>query len=447
MPILTQSSSTAAPIADDAHRPTWPSAKVCLALAVVFAAGISLRLLWLDDIEYKADEAWTWRHASAAGRTEPLSWVGMPTSAGPENPGMSLWVFIPLAWLSDGPVDLARGVAWLGIASLVVWAWFACRIAPAGEREMWLWAAALSAVNPLSVVHHRKIWPNCVYPLLVSLLLICWYRRDRRASAFFWGVLGSCLTQINLSAGFFSLGFVIWAWFADRRRVAWKSWFLGSALASLPLIPWYHYITTVSKQPRLTTLKWARLLEFKFPLRWLTEPFGFGLDHALGDDWVDFLRQPVVAGVPTWLVALLHAAALATAVAIGCNWLKKWRHARTGWRATLFPADSFAGLVCSAAFWGYGVLLTLTCLPMHRQYMIVTYPIALLFVAFTALHLHRGDRPALATGRKLLAGLVVIELLISVSFVSFIHIKRDIRGDYGVALSAQRQPTSAKLKR
>lgn len=418
---------------------------VFLALAAVLAAGVVLRLLWLDDIEYKADEAWTWQHASAAGQSEPVPWVGMPTSAGPENPGMSLWVFMPLAWLSDSPVGMARGVAWLSIASIAVWLWFAFRLIPSGEREMWLWGAALSAVNPLSVLYHRKIWPNSVFPLLVSLFLICWYRRERRLSAFGWGVLGSVLTQINLSAGFFGLAFVVWAWFA-RTRVAWKSWFAGSVLASLPLLPWYHFIRTVSTQPRLSTLKLGRLLEFKFHTRWLIEPLGFGLDHALGNDLLDFLRQPVVGGVPTWLVAILHAAALVLGLAIGWNWFKKWRHEHPDWRAALFPANCFAALVSSTTFWGYGVLLTLTCLPIHRQYQIVAYPIEMLWVAYVALHLHRDDPRALSTGRKLLAGLVVIQLLLSFSFLSYVHGKRTIDGDYGVALSAQPAPHAPRAR-
>ncbi|HZZ78524.1 MAG TPA: hypothetical protein VFE62_08400, partial [Gemmataceae bacterium] len=293
------------------------SLRVWLALAAVLAAGMALRLVWLDDIEYKIDEEWTWYHAHAAGRTEPFPWVGMPTSAGPENPGMSLWVFIPLGWLGERPADLARGVAGLSIAALLITVLFAFRSVPPRDREMWLWAAALSAVHPLSVLHHRKIWPPCTFPLLGVLFVICWWHRDRRLFAFGWGALGSVLAQINPSAGFFAAGFALWSWVGRRSPIAWKSWLLGSALASLPLIPWFIHISTVSTQPHVTTLKWTRLLEGKFFLRWFTEPFGIGLDHALGDDYVDFLRQPVLAGVPTHLVGILHLTALSIAVAIG----------------------------------------------------------------------------------------------------------------------------------
>ncbi|HVX14654.1 MAG TPA: hypothetical protein VHC22_25930 [Pirellulales bacterium] len=431
---------TSAENTDD--RSSFPTLTTVLALAAVLAAGIVLRLVWLDDIEYKGDEAWTWHHAKAAGVTEPLSWVGMPTSAGPENPGMSLWAFLPLAWVSDDPVDMARCVACLSVVGIGVLVWFAYRWAPADEREVWLWAAALWAVNPLSVLYHRKIWPNCLFPLLVSLLLLCWYRRDRRVGAFVWGVLGASLTQINLSAGFFAAGFVLWSWLADRSRVAWKSWFAGSLLAAWPLVPWCHYILTKSTQPRLTTIKLTRLLEFKFVLRWLNEPFGFGLDHSLGDDSLDFSRQPVIAGTPTWLVALLQVTAVALALGIGWGLILRLRRERPDWRAVLFPVQTFSGLVCTAGFWGYGLLLTLSCLPQHTHYMIICYPIALLSVVHVAFYLTQNDREATRRARKLLAGLVVVELLLSTSFLSYVHVKQDIRGDYGMTLRAQRLSAS-----
>lgn len=431
-----------APAAKNVGPAKRKSIVVYLALALVLAAGVGLRLTWLEDIEYKADEKWTWQHAKAAAGTPAVAWVGMPTSAGLENPGMSLWAFIPLAWLSDSPVDLARGVALLSIAAIAVWIAFASRLPPA-ERELWLWSAALWAVNPLSVLHHRKIWPNCLYPLLIVLFVICWFRRERRMAAFGWGVLGSLVAQLNLSAGFFSLAFVLWAWLADRTRVAWRSWLAGSALASLPLVPWLQFLQTESTQPSQATFRPARLLECKFLTRWISEPLGFGLDHALGEDFIDFLRQPLLAGVPTWLVALLHLVALALGLAIVRQWFRGHHGQPFRWRQAILP-DSYAGLVCSATFFGYGTLLTLTCLPLHRHYMIIIYPMELLWVAYLAVYHHRGDRASLLAGRKLLAGLVCVQLMLSASFLCYVHGKGGvIDGDYGVAWSAQQRQTVA----
>lgn len=418
------------------ERPLAVSTTAWLALALALAAGAVLRLAWLDDIEYKADEDWTYRHAMAAGRTEPFSWLGMPTSAGPENPGMSLWVFIPLRWLGETPVDMARGIAFFSIASMAATVLFARKLLSSTEREIWLWAVALEAVHPLSVVHHRKIWPPCLFPLLFTLFLVCWWRRERRLAAFGWGALGSVLGQIHLSAAFFAIAFAAWTRLTERSRTAWKSWLAGSALASLPAIPWLVRLLAGSTQPRQTTLKMARILEGKFYLRWFTEPFGVGLDHALGEDYFDFLAQPFIFGRPTWFVAALHVSALCIAAAIIWRWVRNtpW----TRWRAAIRQSDPPTALVCNAAFWGYGMLLSLSCLPLHRQYMIVVYLVQLVWVAYTALSIADGKADLLRSGRRLLGSLVVVEMLLSASFLGYIHQKQLIDGDYGTAFTSQR---------
>ncbi len=150
---------------------SWPVLGIVLALV----AGAGLRLIWPADIEYKADEAWTFEHS----RQADLPWLGMPSSVDIPNPGMSLWVFIGLQRLSgaEDPPALARAVQCINIAALVLLVVFAFWYVPRSEREPWLWAAALVAVNPLAVLFHRKIWPPCVLPLLTLLMLYGWWYR------------------------------------------------------------------------------------------------------------------------------------------------------------------------------------------------------------------------------------------------------------------------------
>lgn len=428
--------------------PTWQAIVRCwLPLALVVALGAALRLVWIDDIEYKTDEAWTYHHAHAAGRTEPLSWVGMPSSAGPENPGMSLWAFVPLASVTDSPTGLARAVAWLSVGSILLLIAFAVWCVAPPEREAWLWAAALLSVNPLAVLHHRKIWPPCLLPVLVVLFLICWWHRRRRVAAFGWGALGSAIGQIHLGAFFFTAGFVLWSWLWQRpprgtvrpanAQVAWKSWLVGSVLASLPLIPWFLHVTTVSTQPHLTQLRWARALEFKLLTRWLTEPLGVGLDHALGNDYFDFLRQPEWHGHPTYLVAVLHIVSIAAGVAIGLRAVSKLRSEGLSWRGALLSRGSSTELCCNAALWGYGLLLTLSCLPIHRHYMIIVYPLEALWFAYLALQ-PGGQMVGGQFGRRLLATMVVSQALLSASFLMYVHEKQTIDGDYGATYRSQK---------
>jgi len=59
-------------------------------LAWALLAGAGLRLVWVDDMEFKADEVWTFQQTQQAGRTAAFPWRGMPSSHGMENPGLSV---------------------------------------------------------------------------------------------------------------------------------------------------------------------------------------------------------------------------------------------------------------------------------------------------------------------------------------------------------------------
>ncbi|HEV7223068.1 MAG TPA: hypothetical protein VGN42_10240, partial [Pirellulales bacterium] len=61
-----------------------------LAFGGVLLVGAALRLAAPDDVEYKADEIWTFERTQADPQ-RPFPWLGMPSSAGMDNPGMSVW--------------------------------------------------------------------------------------------------------------------------------------------------------------------------------------------------------------------------------------------------------------------------------------------------------------------------------------------------------------------
>src|SRR5882724_4195267 len=82
-----------------------------IAAGLALALGIVLRLAWGTDIEWKGDEIWTFTQAHALCAGAPWPAIGMPTSLGSPNPGMSLWVFVPLACVTETPTGLAQAVA------------------------------------------------------------------------------------------------------------------------------------------------------------------------------------------------------------------------------------------------------------------------------------------------------------------------------------------------
>jgi hypothetical protein len=416
-------------------------------LVIALAVGAALRLAWVGDMEYKADEAWTFHETSAAVRDGSWPKFGNPCSAGPLNPGMSVWVFVALGKATgcQDPTQLARGVQMLSLLALAALVAFAVLLVPAGEREPWLWAAALAAVNPTTVLLQRKIWTPSVVPLVSLALLAGWWRRDRFWGAFVWGLVGACLGQIQMAGFFLAAGFVLWAALFDRRRVAWLGWLLGSCVGALPLLPWLAYLMTEYHSGGPSRFYWVHLFEFKFWDRWVMQPLGFGLEYALDAEHAAFLRYPLLNGRPTYLAW----AAERVAMLVGLFLLARgaWRlwQTRRRWPALLTGGDSPTGITLSAAFWGFGLLLTITTLYVQRHYMSVAFPLTFVWLARLALPAP-GERPAARkVGRGVLVGLCLAQALLTATFLDYIHVNGGTRrGDYGTTYAAsQRAAPSA----
>ena len=77
------------------------------ALATIFAivvAGSALGFPAPHEFEFKADEARMVDLVRDARATGELPWLGMATSQGVRNPGMSVWPFVALSYVF-GPMD------------------------------------------------------------------------------------------------------------------------------------------------------------------------------------------------------------------------------------------------------------------------------------------------------------------------------------------------------
>jgi hypothetical protein len=332
------------------------------------------------------------------------------------------------------PTDLARAVQVLNVLALLALAAFVRWVVPAGEREPWLWAVALVAVNPLAVLFHRKIWPPCVYPVITVAFLLCWWYRQRRWGALGWGLIGACLGQIQGAGFFFAAGFVLWAFLFDRRRVAWGSWLIGSCLGVLPMLPWLWYLTHGAEFRPQSPDHWVHIVEGKFWTRWALEPLGFGLDYSLGRDFPDFLRHPLLGGRPTYLVLLLHGVAGAAGLVVLGSALRRWRRDGVSVAEGLTGRSSPTALTQNAALWGYGIVFTLSALPINRQYMIILFPLQFVWLARLAL----GPQGA-RLGRVVLATLLICQALLSLQFLGYVHTRTWINGDYGPPYGAQQR--------
>jgi hypothetical protein len=240
------------------------------------------------------------------------------------------------------------------------------------------------------------------------------------------------------AAMFLAAGFALWALLFDRRGVCWGPWLAGSALGALPLAPWFWYVATRGAGA-ISQRRWSHLVEGKFWLRWVTEPFGISLEYSLGEDFPDFLRSPLMAGRPTYLVGALHAVVCLAALAVVARlaWVL-WQQ-RGRWGELAVGRGSPTAFTQNACLWGFGLIFTATLLPVHRHYMVITFPLMFLWLARAALSQRRRLAGALTWGRAFLAAVWAAQFLISAGFLAYVHVnQRPIRGDYGLPYGAPR---------
>lgn len=355
----------------------WPGFVITCAVI----CGIALRLIWPEDIEYKGDERWIVENVAALLAGGPWQWVGMSTSIGSLNPGLSLWVFAGLAYVSGAQTapELARAVQWLNSLGLLAFIAFAWLAVPREARERWLWAGALWAVNPLAIIFERKIWPPSVFPLASVALIACWWYRRHLAASLLCGLLCALMAQVHLGVVFLAAALFAWTWLYDGASFRWGAWLVGGALGSLPALPWL--LATIQRSTDLA-LSWRFPLPHFF-IRWVLQPFGFGAEYTLGrHHFLDYLSSPWIAGWPTYAMALAYAVLAALFLVVVLRAIRTFIAARwPGARAVLI-GDTPEAVLVNAALWGYGGLLTLITLigpRSHRHYLIVVVPVMALW--------------------------------------------------------------------
>ena len=377
--------------------------------------GCLLRLVWAEDMKWKEDEIWMYRTARAVveGRT-PWPWLGMSNGVGFLNPGLSVWCFIALAWVSENPVTMVRWVMVSNIVAIVLFAEFIRRYGAKSERSIWLWGLAFLSVNPLAIHFSRAIWATDILPFVGFFVFVGHWFRQRRSGAFTWGLVGMLIGQIHMSGFFWQASLVlVTAWknrTKNRGNTKWGWWLLGTTIGVIPMLPWIAQMGTTAAT--IARPSWAEILTPNFPLHWLLSGWGLNLEYDLGlEFWRSFIQEPRVFGYPSFgaATALLFLAISAIAS------LVRWWKARSAVEIkSQVESEAKSEFVITDYFWAGGVIMPLLLLiarvrvPGH--YLIVLYP----FIQIWAAWLERGR------GRSLIL-ISTAQLFLSVCFLSFIH--------------------------
>jgi len=391
-----------------------------------------LRFLWPADMEWKHDEQWNYAHAQAIAQSrEPWPSVGQQTSATLNNFPLGLWLLSAFSLMSHSPIGLMLWVPILNTIALLAFLIWALRaeLSPQ-QRETWLWAVTLAAVSPLPILFSRKIWIQDILLPFTFLIFLGHYQRRTAWGAFLWGLAGAAVGQIHPSGIFFSLGLLVYFLWEERagtwREVSWTFWLFGSALGCLPLLPWLHQLLQGHTGGLRTRHVWD-IFTLHYYTEWIGIAFGINLRYSIPSSfWTHFLREPLLWDRATYLMVPVHL------WLAGCALYAVWS---TGIAFRKTPLD--IPWHVRAMLLGMGPLISITG-NVTAHYLTVAIPFMFLWVAWSY-----NKSP------RVLKSLVMVQLLVSVVFLNFIHKNGGSlspKDDYGTSYRLKQTPPSLTAK-
>lgn len=384
---------------------------LALILAILIA-GSALRLAAPREFEFKADEARMVELVRMARANGQLPWLGMPTSHGVRNPGMSVWPFVALSHVfgADG-FGLTQSVRVLNVLALAAAIAFGLWRLQDNDQRVWLAGVLLAAVNPLEVVLHRKLWAQSILPVVALLVLWLWLDRKRSwLHATGLGASAAVITQIHPSGLFIVAALFAGAlWDRQRRDLRWGAAALGFCALAWPLYFWVEHVIGMAIDPAsdgaipVSPQSWLlNLISFRYVHLLLSNVAGVAMRHSLGSHFDAFVAQPVV------LIAHL-ALVVMTLVGLGRLLLRRWPTAAAGELKPLL----LWGLL------GTGILMTVAGVFVQRHYYLGLFPLP--YVAFAlALQGNKSWMPVYVVA--------ALQLIVSVAFLIFIHVNRGAPG-------------------
>ncbi|NDJ51607.1 MAG: hypothetical protein GYB68_00820 [Chloroflexi bacterium] len=218
---------------------TLPRWLTNLMVALILLLSFGLRIQQLGVVEFKRDEAAISRLALDLAQGEALPLLGIPTSLGIPNTAIPVYLYaLPYA-ISDNPLVPTIFIALLNMLAVALIYQLGRRYA---SLQVGLLAALLFAVSPWAVIYSRKLWANFLLPpFVVGAVLtgLMGFKEQRPWALVAHPVLAMLAIQIHYSAaivlGPSALCLILWP--AALRKGHWRFLLLGTALATLTVVP------------------------------------------------------------------------------------------------------------------------------------------------------------------------------------------------------------------
>lgn len=320
--------------------------------------------------------------------------LGIPSSQGVLNPGMSVWIFGALAKIVLGlgfelnPITLSMSVAALSCAAFALAVWIGFRLwgsgkTPSSALSNWVWGLALLATHPIEIILQRKIWAQSVIPILMVTWFFCLYRwledsesskRFRKIFAFFTGLFLLIPGQIHMPAFFFtasSIGVLGWIEWKKGKKEFLKTvpaFSAGVALSLLPMIPWFQHafefaMAKNSSSTGGSTRNWLQIFELSYLTKIYPHVFGLNVNYTLRKETLRFF-----ATYP-WVPLMQFFIAVGSLFLMGQIWKERGKF----WQKTQLAKNPWVRMTFVFIF-SYGALLTVLGYRVQTHYFCALFP-------------------------------------------------------------------------
>jgi len=416
------------------------SRKTDLFFYIIIVIGLILRLVWPGDMEWKDDEKILYATAHEAADNCTLPAAGMRSGGGIVNPGMSVGAFAVIAAFTNDPISMNRVVQILNVVSVLCFLLFVYLKVGKHEKEIWLAGIALAAISPLAVLFSRKIWAQDILPIISFVVILTNAYRGKGWGAFLWGLSGALIGQIHMSGFFFAGGLFVFTLVHDhynKIKFRWWYWLAGSFLGSLTLIPW---ILFMLNNPQITRQSFENIFQFNFFIYWFIDSQGLNIYYSLRKDFWQYLKEPILLGVPTYLAAVAQLFLVGVAIYSITKIVKIAKSAFHRIKQRTFLVEMFTNISTTRFYMlsillGLGVFMTLSGTTINPHYLICAFPFQYIFLA-----------KVLEKNRLLFRSVVIAQMIITITFLVFIHTNKGApNGDYKKTYNSQTE-TERQLK-
>lgn len=384
---------------------------------LVLTFAIVLRMLWPEDMEWKADEMLMHSMAAEAVQSGDLPFVGMKSGAGPDNPGFSVWPFVLMYSLSDHPLNMVVFVQLINVLALVMM-YFCVNKYEGKDREVLLLSLAIMAFNVLNIIWSRKIWAQNLLPLFTAAIWWCYLHRHKNITLFFMGVLAALAGQLHISGFFYAAGFMLAVLvFKKFTFLQIRMYAGGFILGLIPALPWMNHIL---HRHEASNIGISHIFKLEYFLHLFTDPLGINVLYSLGANGTkhfnsEFKYIPLLLVIVVLIVLLLAI----------YKWLKGSGAKNMSWNKDSELLFLFMAFVVFP-----GLLLTLSASPVRSHYLIAAMPFAGIWLSWLLIQAFR---------KKAFLFLIPV-LLLSGFFMYYIHKNKGCTldgADYGPTWQVQ----------